>query len=875
MKIIKKENINIALATIAGMVTILIGLHVILGGQFDIEFLKAILNSDVPIQANTAAAFILTGLALLILQRSFSYSKMLVRILAGSVVLFSLISLIEYFFLLDFGIDHILIPLPDNEAAPIATGRLPLYTSINFILVGFALILLTIPNFKKRFLIELVIIFSLSISVVVFLGYVTDLNELLTFGTAKKFEMVFGTSITFIILCLGLILTTYTQQQSPVTVEQKFFVGAMTSIIVLVFISILTVSSLRSLSESANLVENKTEVKEQISNLLTAIINIETGVRGYVITGSEVYLEPMEKSMKEIQEQLKYLRNQIKDDPAQQNSLNILAPLVEKRMAVAKQIFSIRKLKGLSAAVSLFDDGEGKMLSDSIRAITSKMVYVEEYSLMQIELEAIKNKAAQTQTIVIAGFLFQVFLFGLMFVVVKRNSAKRKETEEALLKLNKNLHMEIEERQLAQLETQKAKSEAELANVAKSEFLSRMSHELRTPMNSILGFAQLMDMGELNLVHKKGVKQILKNGMHLLYLINEVLDIARIESGRLTISTEPVEISDIIKETIDIVRNLAEENNITIESDASNAKGLFVKADHQRLKQVLLNLINNAVKYNHKGGSVKIKSRIQNNKLKLEPSANTIRICITDTGHGIAQEDIEKLFNPFERIGAERAETEGTGLGLAISKKLIEAMGGKIGIESEIGIMPAGSPRSEARKEGGSTFWIELPQTESQKNYYERTGELTKPEIEITQKSGTILYIEDNLSNIQLVNQILETHRPFLNLLTNIYGKNAVQLAIDYKPDLILLDLDLPDIHGSEVIKLLQEEPRTSKIPVIILSADAMTKQIKQLMAAGAKDYLIKPIDVVQFLKIVDECLSKNISNDRHSTKDFNMRKIY
>jgi signal transduction histidine kinase/ActR/RegA family two-component response regulator/type II secretory pathway pseudopilin PulG len=839
MKIIKRENINIALATIAGMVTILIGLLAIFGEQFDIKFLKAILNSNAPIQANTAAAFILTGLALLILQRSFSYSKMLVRILVVTVVLFSLISLIEYFFLLDFGIDHILVPLPDNEAALIATGRLPLYTSINFILVGFALILLTIPNFKKRFLLELVIIFSLSISVIIFLGYVTNLNELLTYGTAKKFEMVFGTSITFIILCLGLILTAYTQQQSPVTIEQKFFVGAMTSIIVLVFISILTVSSLRSLSESANLVENKTEVKEQISNLLTAIINIETGVRGYVITGSEEYLEPMEKSIKEISEQLKELRNQIKDNPAQQNSLNILSPLIEKRMAVAKQIFSIRKLKGLSEAISLFDDGEGKMLSDSIRAVTSKMIYVEEYSLMQIELEAIKNKAAQTQTIVIAGFLFQVFLFGLMFVVVKRNSAKRKEAEEALLKLNKNLHLEIEERQLAQVETQKAKAEAERANVAKSEFLSRMSHELRTPMNSILGFAQLMDMGELDPAHKKGVKFILKSGKHLLELINEVLDIARIEAGRMTISTEPVEIDSIVKETIDIVRHLAEDNQISLVSDDPITNNLYVKADHQRLKQVLLNLITNAVKYNRKGGSVKVESIIQNSELKLEQSANSIRICITDTGNGITQADIEKLFKPFERIGAERAETEGTGLGLTISKKLVEAMGGKIGIKSEVG--------------KGSTFWIELPRTESQKEHYERTNELTKTEIERTASNKTILYIEDNLLNLHLVEQILEMHRPSIKLITNMYGKNAVQFAIDYNPDLILLDLDLPDIHGSEVIKLLQEEPRTSKIPVIILSADAMTKQIKQLMEAGAKNYLIKPIDVVQFLKAVDE----------------------
>ncbi|MFA6979567.1 MAG: PAS domain S-box protein [Ignavibacteriaceae bacterium] len=396
---------------------------------------------------------------------------------------------------------------------------------------------------------------------------------------------------------------------------------------------------------------------------------------------------------------------------------------------------------------------------------------------------------------------------------------------------------DITERKKSENELSKAKAEAERANVAKSEFLSRMSHELRTPMNSILGFAQLMDMGELNPVHKKGVNQILKSGKHLLDLINEVLDMARIEAGRLTVSPEPVEISGVLLETIDIVNHLAVENQITIESDASTNKGIFVKADHQRLKQALLNLINNAVKYNRQGGSVKV-------ECNAGKSEKVIRISVIDTGKGIAQEYIKKLFNPFERIGAERTETEGTGLGLAISKKLVEAMGGKIGVESEIG--------------KGSTFWIELPQTESQKERYERTSELSNPEAERKQNIGTVLYIEDNLSNIQLVEQILEMHRPSINLITNIYGKNAVQFAVDYKPDLILLDLNLPDIHGSIVLKLLQAEPRTAEIPVIILSADAVTRQIEQLMEAGAKDYLIKPIDVVQFLKLVDEWISKS-----------------
>jgi PAS domain S-box-containing protein len=401
---------------------------------------------------------------------------------------------------------------------------------------------------------------------------------------------------------------------------------------------------------------------------------------------------------------------------------------------------------------------------------------------------------------------------------------------------------DITERKEIEKQLEKAKIEADRANLAKSEFLSRMSHELRTPMNSILGFAQLIEMGELIPTQKKGVNQIIKSGKHLLGLINEVLDMAKIETGQLTVSPEPVEIFSIILETVDIVRQLSEKNQITLETDASATKQLFVKTDCQRLKQVLLNLINNAIKYNQKGGSVKVGCTIKKSDGINE---DVIRISVTDTGKGISKEHLEKLFTPFERIGAERTETEGTGLGLAISQKLIKAMGGKIGVESEVG--------------KGSTFWIELPHAESLMKNYDQKNEINIPQSKIEYGSGTILYIEDNLSNIQLVEQILETHRPVIRLITTMYGRNAVQFAIDYIPDLILLDLNLPDIHGSEVIKLLQTEPKTAELPVIIISADAMTNQIKQLKEAGAIDFLVKPIDIVKFLKTVDEWIRKKI----------------
>jgi len=426
-----------------------------------------------------------------------------------------------------------------------------------------------------------------------------------------------------------------------------------------------------------------------------------------------------------------------------------------------------------------------------------------------------------------------------------------KRAEEKIRNINAELEIKVEERteQLTEINEQltATKLEAERANLAKSEFLSRMSHELRTPMNSILGFAQLMQMGELAPAHKKSVAQILKSGKHLLTLINEVLDLSRIEAGKLSISFEPVSICNLVSETLDIVQPLANSRNISSELINHFNEELFVRADNQKLRQVLLNLVNNAVKYNRDGGSVKVEC----SKEKGEEKEYGVRISVVDTGNGIAPEELHKLFNPFQRIGAEVSAIEGTGLGLAVAKKLIEAMHGKVGVESNVGV--------------GSTFWIELPQAEGQIEHHERLSEKLITTEEKSAVTGTLLYIEDNLSNIQLVEQILEIHRPSIRLITEMYGKNTVKLATDYNPNLILLDLDLPDIHGSEVLKRLQEDKQTNTIPVVILSADAMSHQIEKLMNAGAKNYLTKPLDVVEFLKVVDEFLehreNKNSNN--------------
>lgn len=400
--------------------------------------------------------------------------------------------------------------------------------------------------------------------------------------------------------------------------------------------------------------------------------------------------------------------------------------------------------------------------------------------------------------------------------------------------------VDITERIQNEEEIRKAKNEAESANLAKSEFLSRMSHELRTPMNSILGFAQLMEMGELIPAHRKGVNHILKSGKHLLDLINEVLDISRIEAGRISLSMEPIRLSNVILEMIDIVLPQVTSRNQTIKLIESPENQLFVLADNQRLKQVLLNLFTNAFKYNHEGGFVQIKTELRQADSNEKP---VIRISVIDNGIGIKPAEINKLFLPFERIGAEKTETEGTGLGLNVVKKLTEAMGGKVGVESNPG--------------EGSTFWIELENIEYQKVLAESALLATNKGTPEFIKSGTILYFEDNVSNIELIDWVIENYRPQFQLVTSISGKNAVDLVKDRKPDLILLDLDLPEVHGSEVFQNLQADSEISSIPIVIISANAMSHQIKNMLKAGARDYLTKPIEIPVFLKMVDKWIDK------------------
>jgi PAS domain S-box-containing protein len=373
-----------------------------------------------------------------------------------------------------------------------------------------------------------------------------------------------------------------------------------------------------------------------------------------------------------------------------------------------------------------------------------------------------------------------------------------------------------------------AKTEAEAANVAKSEFMSRMSHELRTPLNSVLGFAQILQMEMESPSELEMIGYIVKSGGYLLELINEVLDISRVESGNIGVSLELVSIDTLVAQCLEVVSDDAAVAGVEIRDECEVTA--LVRADPQHLKQVLVNLLSNAIKYNHAGGTV---------TLTCAEDAGRVRLTVTDTGPGIDPQLHDRLFAPFDRLDAEAKGIEGTGLGLALSRGLMEAIGGSLSVESAPG--------------AGSSFWIELPLATTSTNFSDVEPD-DAPSDPTPAPSATVLYVEDNIGNVRLMERLLE-HRPNIRLVTTLQGSLAFELAERHRPDLILLDVHMPDLSGFDVLQRLRGDERTASIPVVMLSADASHEQMQRFAAAGALDYLTKPLDLQYFLTQLDQYL--------------------
>lgn len=422
---------------------------------------------------------------------------------------------------------------------------------------------------------------------------------------------------------------------------------------------------------------------------------------------------------------------------------------------------------------------------------------------------------------------------------------ERKLAQQEIMRLNQDLEKRVQER-TKQLETSnaelaQAKQTADNANRAKSEFLSNMSHELRTPLNAIIGFGQLLANESMPVTptqNKVFTDHILKAGHHLLELINEILNLSQIEAGKLSLSLEPVDMADVLAECRTMIEPIAEPRHIRLLFPEQCMQS--VMADRMRLKQVILNLLSNAIKYNRESGSVAIEC--------LSISTDCVRLSVRDTGVGLSGEQLHALFQPFNRLGQEAGATEGTGIGLVVTKRLVELMGGQIGVSSTLGV--------------GSVFWIDLRvagHATSTTTRLTTAAQALEPDLPDQPELTTVLYVEDNPASMKLVEEILRL-RSNWRLLPAHDARLGIDLAKAHQPHVILMDHNLPGMDGSQALAILRQDPATAHIPVIALTANAMVNAAQYGFEKGYFRYLTKPIHVEELLEVIDQALKSRSS---------------
>jgi PAS domain S-box-containing protein len=553
---------------------------------------------------------------------------------------------------------------------------------------------------------------------------------------------------------------------------------------------------------------------------VTALRDAQNAIIGYLLIGTD------NTARKQVEEERKKLDQRLRDQQFYTRSLfesNIDALMTTDPLGIItdvnKQMEALTDCTRDELIGAPFKD----CFTDPERAEAAIKLVLSEKKVTNYELTASARDGKKTVVSYNATTFYdrERRLQGVF--AAARDVTERKRFEQVLQQSNADL--------------ESAKSAAEKANLAKSDFLSSMSHELRSPLNAILGFAQLMESAtpSPSASQAESIAQILQAGWHLLKLINEILDLAVIESGKVSLSPESVSLPEVMSECQAMMEPLAQQHGIRMTfPQFDDEHSCFVKADRTRLKQIIINLLSNAIKYNQEQGTVVVDCTVS--------APQRIRIRVADTGAGLPPEKLAQLFQPFNRLGQEAGGEAGTGIGLVVTKRLVELMEGVMGVESTVGV--------------GSVFWCELisaaaPQLNIQSGEAEAT---VRPRFPNLAQRRTLLYVEDNPANMKLVEQLI-ARCPDIQLLTAVNGTLGIQIARSAHPDLILMDVNLPGLSGIEAFKILRGDPATAHIPVVALSANAMPRDIAIGLELGFFRYLTKPIKVKEFMDTLNEAL--------------------
>jgi PAS domain S-box-containing protein len=762
-----------------------IGAVALFGWLIDVPRLRGPIPGLIEMKANTAIGLVLLGAALWILRDPDAAPgrKVLAHAFAAVALVIGLLSLAEYVLGRQLGIDQLLFSdRPESASDPtVHPGRLAPQTAIGFVMTGAALIAL---DWRRRLwlMAEVLAVATGAITLFAMLGYLYASGNLE--AVAAFHPIAVHTALALLLLSVGILLAR----------PDRGIMGALRSkgpgsdlarlLLPVVFLALPLMGWLLVWGQHAGLYDSDTD------SALMIVVLVALLSAGIIPTALRLN----------------------RSDRARRQSDALLGSLVEH----APSIVYVKDIEGRYMLVNQGFERLTGVRAVDIRSRTMRELFSEDtYHERATDIEVARTNAPLHLELVIPVDGEQRTFMWVKFPL--------RDNDGRVIGIG-GIANDITDRKRAEEKLERARAEAERANQAKNEFLSRMSHELRTPLAAVMGFGQLLEMGELSDRQATAVKHILKGGRHLLDLINELLDISRIESGNLAISIEPVDVRRVIAEVLPMIEPLAGGRDISIEVTAGDGESRWVLADMQRLKQVLLNLLSNAVKYNSEGGRVTISFRQFDSREQ---------ILVTDTGAGIPADRLGRLFVPFERLDPDNVEVEGTGLGLALSKGLLDAMGGEIAVESTPG--------------RGSTFSAILERAVAPGDLVGPAGE---PFSRVELPSCTILYIEDNPANLGLVEGIIEQY-PDVTLLSAMQGGLGIELAVQHVPDLVLLDVNLPDISGVEVLRRLTRHPGTANIPVVILSADATRTRIQQLLDSGARAYITKPLELREFLQTI------------------------
>lgn len=591
-----------------------------------------------------------------------------------------------------------------------------------------------------------------------------------------------------------------------------------------------------------NQLKHALQNQRDIQTVHTQLLEASTGVRDYLLTGDKQFLSIFFEAEKMLPKIIATLEQRL-ESASQQQRLKLIAPLVAQNIADLEALSNHETEIASEKLIAQFKSQVDTLnkLRKEIEALNAEEALLVEQDQQKIFLQR-QQSIAVTLIATIAGIvgsLMAVWIFSRTIVKrvrLLRDSAGHLARAEAL-DLPSSSRDELgqlsdELDHASQLlaknisDAIKARQEAEEASASKSMFLSRTSHELRTPLNAILGFAQLLEQDLPPGKQRDSVSLINGAGQHLLKLINEVLEIARIESGEISLEFTPIAINPMLEEAIHYIAPIGKIRDIEIESNISPE--LWAMANRQKLLQVVLNLLSNALKYGPVNAKVHLNAYRRQDQIVIE---------VLDEGLGIPKVSRERLFTPFDRLGAENTKIEGTGLGLALSKQIMLAMHGNIGVA-----------------DSKSMFWVEIPACEPSKISDVSHQNVTfKQSVKLSNKQS-ILYVEDNMSNRALVEAIIQ-RQPDLRIHCVATIRDAKQYLNDVKPSLLLIDLNLPDGSGEELVRYVQTEINLTNIPMMILSADALPETISRLNAAGVTHYMTKPLDVAVFNKKIRELL--------------------